>query len=108
MALTVVTLGVLVTLSDGSCVTVTVACAVDGVIAVPLGPVPRPVAVLTTLPASMSAWVIALVAVHVMAAPGASVDPSAGVQVSAEVAIRLSLTCTLLASTLPSFLTVMV
>lgn len=39
------------------------------------GEVPRAVAVLLTVPASMSAWVMRYASVHVVVAPGASAPP---------------------------------
>src|SRR5580765_4365811 len=84
----------------GADVTVSLDVAVTGA---PVGGVPDAVAVLTTWPASTSAWVVVYVAEHVVDAPGARVVTPW--QLTAERPGRRSVTPTEVRVTLPELVT---
>ena len=90
--------------SDGVWTAGTRTCSDGSVIDGPIGGVPWPVAVLSTAPASMSAWVTVWVAVQAIIAVGAMVDPS---QLIEPASATGSVTTMNAMVTLPVFLTVM-
>jgi hypothetical protein len=101
-----VTAADLVSWSDDVWVAVTVAVDGSDVTGPPVGGVPDDVALLTIVPASMSAWVTEYDAVHVMETPVAS-DELGQLIVSAGAAgaVKVSATETLVSVTLPVFFT---